>query len=88
MSHDSDLLEFPCSFPLKIMGRADAGLMERVRVIATEHLEHPQDMELSQRASRDGNFVSVTLTVTATSRKELDRIYGALSAADEVMMVL
>ena len=88
MNQDLQLLEFPCSFPLKIMGRADADLIARVRAIALEHAERPDEIELSQRESRDGTFVSVTLTVTATSRDELDRIYGALSAADEVMMVL
>lgn len=74
-----DLLEFPARFPIKVMGeRTDAFLPTIFDVVRL----HAPDLELAHIVSRDsssGKYVSLTVTVTATSKEQLDNIYRALS---------
>lgn len=87
MSGD-DLLDFPCDFPVKVMGRADEAF-ERVATEIVERHAGPLGPERrARRASRDGNFVSLTLTIRAESREQLDALYSELSAHQRVLMVL
>ena len=83
-----ELLEFPCRFPLKIMGdRHDdfvSTLYEVVRVHAPDLAQH--DVQL--RESSGGRYMWVTITVTATSREQLDNIYLALTRHAMVKVVL
>jgi uncharacterized protein len=82
------LIEFPCEFPLKIMGRNEAGFRELVVSLIEPHVG-PLDAEgIHTRHSRDGNFVALTLMLRADSQAQLDAVYGALSAHDQVLMVL
>lgn len=82
------LLEFPCDFPLKIMGRKTTGFKETVLSLVEPHAGPVATTQLRERASRDGNFVALTLVVHAQSQAQLDAIYTALSAHDQVLMVL
>lgn len=88
MSEDQDLLEFPCQFPVKVMGRdTDAFRTAAVEIIETHAGPVPEEAVRS-RASRDGNFLALTITFEATSRAQLDSIYSALSAHDDIIMAL
>jgi uncharacterized protein len=82
------LLEFPCDFPLKVMGRNEAGFREVVVALVETHTGALAGDRVSQRESRDGNFLALTLRVRAESQAQLDAIYEALSAHDRVLMVL
>jgi len=82
------LLEFPCEFPLKVMGRKDAGLSEIVIELVEMHVGPIAAERVRLRESRDGNFVAMTLLVHAESQAQLDAIYTALSGHDKVLMVL
>lgn len=82
------LLEFPCDFPLKVMGRNQAGFRELVVTLVEGHTGTIADERVSQRASRDGNFLALTLVLRTESQDQLDAIYEALSAHDQVLMVL
>ena len=85
---DRQLLEFPCRFPIKAMGRDQAGFDELVRDIIAARVcpEHLHD--LTVRPSRGGRFISVTVTITASSQDQLDDIYRALTAHERVLMAL
>jgi putative lipoic acid-binding regulatory protein len=82
------ILEFPCRFPIKVMGPAGTAFAQRVRAIAAAHVPDLAADAVTCRSSAGGRFQSVTVTVHATSRDQLDNLYRALSAAEQVLMVL
>jgi uncharacterized protein len=82
------LLEFPCDFPLKVMGRREAGFRELVVALVERHVGRVDEERVRLRESRDGNFVSLTVLVRTESQAQLDAIYTALSEHDQVLMVL
>jgi putative lipoic acid-binding regulatory protein len=82
------LLEFPCAFPLKIMGRTEDGFAQLVLDIVLRHVPDFDSASMEMRASRQGNYLSLTCVVNATSREQLDELYRELSAHPQVVMVL
>jgi hypothetical protein len=82
------LLQFPCSFPIKVMGRDDAAFRDTVVQIVQKHAGNVSDDDIRTAPSRKGNFVSITITLQAESQQQLDDIYGDLSACDDVLFSL
>jgi putative lipoic acid-binding regulatory protein len=87
MSEES-LLEFPCSFPVKAMGRDTPDFHLTVRTLIEAHTGPLDDAAIKSALSKNGNFVSITVTVMAESQQQLDDIYRAISAHDDVLMAL
>lgn len=85
---DQPLLEFPCEFPIKAMGHADTDFAEQVWAIVTRHAPETSTEQLRTTPSRKGRFVSVTITIQAQSRAQLDAIYQELNDHDRVLMTL
>ena len=81
-------LEFPCQFPIKAMGLATEGLHLHVLEIVKRHAPDTGHDALTRRASKNGKYVSVTITIEATSREQLDAIYQDLTASEQIMMAL
>ena len=81
-------LEFPCQFPIKAMGLATEGLHLHVFDIVKRHAPDTDLDAISHRASKNGKYISVTITIEATSRAQLDAIYLDLTASERVMMAL
>ncbi|MGE8356340.1 MAG: YbeD family protein [Microvirgula sp.] len=83
------LLEFPCRFPLKVMGDKHE---EFVPVVIEEVRVHAPDfdaeLDLMMRESSSGRYMSLTLTVNATSKEQLDNLYRSLSGHPLVKVVL
>jgi putative lipoic acid-binding regulatory protein len=88
MSEQTSLLEFPCVFPIKAMGRADEGFSTLVSTIVFAHAEPYPGEAVTVRDSGEGNFQSVTVTIVANSREQLDRIYQDLTDCEQVLMAL
>ena len=88
MNKEQSLLEFPCDFPIKIMGRAESGFRDVVVTILRQHIEQFSDEALSFRLSRNGVYMSITVVINASSREQLDAIYMDLSACEKVVMAL
>ena len=89
MTNESDeLFSFPCDFPIKIMGRCDCDLEILVVEVINRHVSDLSENAVTTRPSGKGNFISVTVTVKATSREQLDNIYRELTAREEVLMAL
>ena len=88
MSETDSLLEFPCQFAIKAMGKSrddfDAIVVEIVRRPAGDIREGA----VSSRPSRAGTYVSVTVMIEATSREQLDAIYQGLTDHPDVLMAL
>ncbi|MBK5914177.1 YbeD family protein [Rhodocyclus purpureus] len=82
------LFDFPCAFPLKIMGRSDGALAQAVLDIVLRHDPGFDGRTMEMRASSGGKYVSLTCTVTAVSRAQLDALYRELTAHPLVKVVL
>jgi putative lipoic acid-binding regulatory protein len=82
------LIEYPSPFPIKIMGRADITLESAVLAIVARHDPDFAAASMEKRHSSGGNYLSLTCTVTATSREMLDALYRELTAHPLVRFVL
>jgi putative lipoic acid-binding regulatory protein len=82
------LLEFPCRFPVKAMGKNSDDFEDVVTAIVLNHSELWPDEPIRLSPSKAGNFVSVTATIEAKSQQQLDSIYQDLTDCDQVMMAL
>ena len=82
------LLEFPCAFPLKIMGRTQDGFAQAMLEVVLKHAPDFDSASMEMRASRLGNYLSLTCVVNATSREQLDALYQELCDHPTVVMVL
>ncbi len=87
MSNES-LLKFPCSFPIKMMGRDTPEFRETARSLVEKHTGPVSDTAINDALSRKGNFVSITITVNALSQEQLDDIYRDVSSHEDVLMAL
>jgi len=86
--NDETLLEFPCDFPIKIMGRESDEFRELARALVEKHTGPLADAAIVSTLSRNGAFVSVTVTVLAQSQQQLDDIYREVTSNDEILMAL
>ncbi len=82
------LLEFPCQFPLKIMGAQHPEFATTVLSVVREHAPDTGEQHMSTRDSRGGNYLSCTISVWVESQEQLDNIYRALTAHPVVKVVL
>lgn len=82
------LLEFPCAFPLKIMGLANDSLAQAVLEVVLRHDPTFQGVTMEMRASSGGKYVSLTCTINATSKPQLDALYRELTSHPLVKVVL
>ena len=82
------LLTFPCVFPIKVMGRREDGFAQTITDIVLRHAPdfHPETVEM--RSSSQGRYLSLTVTINARSREQLDALYSELSKHPKVAMVL
>ena len=75
-------------FPVKIMGRDTPEFHQVVDDILARHVAPLAELPVTRQASREGRFVSITVTINAQSREQLDALYRELSAHDLVLMAL
>lgn len=83
------LLELPCRFPIKVMADAGGSVVAAVEAAVARHVRGDGgSVEITQRASRTGRYVGITVVVTATSQAQLDALYSELGRCSGVRMVL
>jgi putative lipoic acid-binding regulatory protein len=82
------LLAFPCDFPIKVMGRRQAAFAQTIVDVVKRHAPDFDPATLEMRTSREATYLSLTLTIRATSRKQLDDLYRELCDHPMVTMVL
>ena len=82
------LFQFPCEFPLKVMGRRSDDFRSIVIGIVQKHAGTIQPDQIEERPSKDGNYLSLTCTFQAHSREQLDALYRELTACEKVLVVL
>ena len=82
------LLEFPCAFPIKIMGLAHDALAQSILAVVSRHAPDFDGATMEMRASSGGKYVSLTCTIRASSKDQLDALYQELSHHPMVKVVL
>jgi hypothetical protein len=87
MTDKQTLLEFPCQFPIKAIGRGD-DLDSLVYRLIRPHVPDLSEGALSMKPSGKGNYMAVTITITAKSQAQIDAIYQELTACEQVIMAL
>ncbi len=87
MTNES-LIEYPSAFPIKVMGPAADGFLEAVVAIAKRFDPGFDAATVETRPSKAGNYLGITITITATSREQLDELYRTLSTHPMVKVVL
>ncbi len=82
------LIEYPCRFPIKVMGAMVDGFADAVAEVAREFDPDFDAATMELRPSKGGNYLGVTITITATSREQLDGLYLRLTGHPMVKIVL
>lgn len=85
---DPPKIEFPCSYPIKVMGDAAVDFKDFVVAVMVKHAGTISEADVSIRESRNGTFLSVTVTITATGVDQLTRIHEEFKLSSRVKMVL
>lgn len=85
---DMTLLEFPCRFPIKAFGEKGSHFEETIFNLVKTHVPELKIDDLTHKTSSNGRYISVTATITAQSKAQLDAIYQDLTAHDAVVMAL
>jgi len=85
---EETLLEFPCQFPVKVMGNNHDKFENEVVMIVRKHAPDLGEGAVTSKPSRTGKYLAVTVTITATSKSQLDSLYRALNAHPDVKMML
>jgi hypothetical protein len=82
------LIEYPCDFPIKIMGSVNDGFAQTIGEVVRQHDPSFDIATIETRLSTKGNYLGLTVTVRATSREQLDNLYIALSSHPLSKMVI
>jgi putative lipoic acid-binding regulatory protein len=85
---EATLLEFPCDFPIKVMGPATEEFRSLVLGILSKHFGAVLPERIEERPSRGGRYLGITVTVVAESKAQLDAAYGDLTACSQVLVAL
>ena len=88
MADQDTLIEFPCDFPIKVMGETREDFAEVIIALIQRHLPDFDAGRTEMRASSGGRYISMTCTVYVTSKPQLDEVYRALTAHPMVRVVL
>lgn len=88
MTQATPQLQFPCRFPIKVMGRASESFEIEVVQILHRHIPNLPEGAITRRDSRQSNYAALTIVIEAHSRDQLDAIYRDLSACEHVLMAL
>ncbi len=82
------LIDFPCDFPIKIIGKAEKDIDEHVVSILLKHVFTILEGAVSSKNSKNGNYIALTIKIRVDSQVQLDEIYSALGSSDRVLMIL
>lgn len=85
---EQSLIEYPSRFPIKVMGAHVEGFVEAIAMVAVQFDPEFDAATIEQRPSKGGNYLGLTITVTATSREQLDELYRTLTTHPMVKVVL
>ena len=85
---EQELLQFPCEFPIKIMGARVDDFAQQILSVVQQTVPDYDGANMEMRPSSKGTYLSLTCTITATSRAQLDQVYLSLTSHPLVKVVL
>ena len=85
---EQSLITYPSAFPIKVMGPQAEGFVEAIVAVARQFDPDFDHTTVETRPSKGGNYLGITITVTATSRPQLDELYRTLTTHPMVKIVL
>jgi uncharacterized protein len=88
VSKSESSLTFPAEFPIKVMGRDTPEFHRVVEAAFSRHAAPWKTLPVSRQPSSEGRFISLTVTITAESRAQLDALYNELSASEHILVTL
>ena len=84
----AELLKFPVDYPIKVVGRRSAELRPNIDAIVRQHVPDLEESQISERASNQQHFLSITYTINAKSREQIVALATALQASKDVIMLI
>ncbi|HUL40467.1 MAG TPA: DUF493 domain-containing protein [Burkholderiales bacterium] len=81
-------VEYPCAFPIKIMGKSEAGFAQAILQIVMRHAPDFDPASMEMKTSKKGKYLSLTCIIQANSQDQLDELYRELCDHPMVVMVL
>ncbi|PCH84804.1 MAG: transcriptional regulator [Piscirickettsiaceae bacterium] len=92
MSNENDqqdsIMKFPCVFAIKTMGLANTNFDAIALDIVRRHCVEASSDNVKIKLSKTGKYISVSITITAQSKKQMDAIYQDLTDCEHVLMSL
>ena len=85
---EDELLKFPVEYPIKVVGRRSEGLRAAIDAIVREHVPDLTDAQITERASNQQHFLSITYNINAKSREQIVALATALQASKDVIMLI
>lgn len=85
---EQSLITYPCAFPIKVMGEQVDGFVEAVVAVARHFDPGFDETTVERRPSSGGRYLGLTISITATSREQLDELYRTLTTHPMVKVVL
>lgn len=86
--NESELLQFPTDYPIKVLGRPSPEFRARVHGIMLRHAPDLDVARIGERLSANGNFLSISYVIRATSREQVTALAGELQRCELVLMVI
>jgi uncharacterized protein len=83
-----ELLKFPTSYPIKVVGRRSETLRASIDAIVREHVPDLDESQITERESNQQHFLSITYTINAQSREQIIALANALQASKDVIMLI
>lgn len=85
---EDSLIEFPCDFVIKVMGKTE-GEFEKIALdIVKKHFPETHDANIQKKLSKDQNYLSLSIMIHVESKMKLDALYRELTRRKEILMVL
>jgi len=88
VSGDAQIVEYPCDFPIKILGHTRTGFAQAILEVVRRHAPEFDGAAMEMRSSKRGKYLSLTCVIRARSREQLDGLYRELCDHPMVVMVL
>jgi putative lipoic acid-binding regulatory protein len=83
-----ELLKFPVDYPIKVVGRRSENLRASIDAIVRQHVPDLNESQITERASNQQHFLSITYTINAQSREQIVALATALQASKDVIMLI
>jgi hypothetical protein len=83
-----ELLQFPTSYPIKVVGRRSDTMRANIDAIVRQHVPDLEDSQIKERESNQQHFLSITYTINAQSKEQIVALATALQASKDVIMLI